>query len=106
MAPPLPAPNNDRQAARAGGVVFQRAPPAVHLNRDSQLSDDHIYQDIEDDEDTRRQSVCCLSACLPACLPVCLSACLSACLPVCLSVCLSVCQCVIINACVMRRIPL
>ena len=90
MAPPLPAPNNDRQAARAGGVVFQRAPPAVHLNRDSQLSDDNIYQDIEDDEDTRRQSVCCLSACLPACLPVCLSACLSACLPVCLSVCLSV----------------
>ena len=79
MAPPLPAPNNDRQAARAGGVIFQRAPPAVHLNRDSQLSDDHIYQDIEDDEDTRRQSVC-LSACLSACLSLCLSVCNNKCM--------------------------
>ena len=48
-----PRPHETRPgAARAVGVVIQRAPPTVQFNRDSLLSDsEHIYNEIADDEE-------------------------------------------------------
>ena len=48
-----PRPHETRPgAARAVGVVLQRAPPTVQFNRDSLLSDsEHIYNEIADDEE-------------------------------------------------------